>query len=390
MWLSDLRLVLPDRIVARGSLRLEGGRIAEVVEAPVPGGVPCDGAEAFPGFVDMHGDMIETEIEPRPGVDFPLKVALPHLDARLAATGVTTAYAAVSFSRAARDGGPRSFDHTSALIRGLAAARDAMRIDHRIHARFDITFEGAVETIADLVAARSVDLVSLMDHTPGQGQYRDLERHVRQLAARSNVSEDEARRRAEARIAARDRAASGLMDTLRTVSRLCRDHHVPLAGHDDDTADKAALMADLGCAISEFPVTVEAARAARERGMMTAMGAPNAMRGTSYSGNLSAREAHAAGLLDMLASDYHPAAILPAIRTLAGDDGALPATVALASANPARALGLADRGAIAPGLRADLALCEPGGRVVATLVEGVAVHSDGALPLAATEHRRAA
>ena len=145
MWLSDFTLVLPDRIVPGGSVLIENGLITDMKEHCVPGGIAGDGKQLFPGFIDMHGDMIELELEPRVQVDFPMQVALGHLDARLAASGVTTAYAAVSFSRGARDGERRSFDHTCGVIRSLKAAKDAMRVDHRIHARFDITFTDAID-----------------------------------------------------------------------------------------------------------------------------------------------------------------------------------------------------------------------------------------------------
>ena len=142
-------------------------------------------------------------------------------------------------------------------------------------------------------------------------------------------------------------------------------------------------MAEFGAVISEFPTTIEAARAAAETGIFVAMGAPNAMRGISYSGNLSAREAHAAGLLHILASDYHPASALPAILALAQTDpDGLAGAVRLVSANPAQALGLEDRGALVPGRRADLALCQLGDtpRIVATLVAGELAYSAGLVP----------
>ncbi|MEL6206520.1 MAG: alpha-D-ribose 1-methylphosphonate 5-triphosphate diphosphatase [Pseudomonadota bacterium] len=387
MWLSDFTLILPDRIVEHGSLRIEGARIAEIVETPVPGGVsgagPNGALQIFPGFIDMHGDMIEVEIEPRVGVDFPMEIALPHLDARLAASGVTTAYASVSFSRGAKDGDRRSFEHTSRVIREIDALRGTMRVDHRIHARFDITFDNAVGVLADLVHAGRVDLVSLMDHTPGQGQYRNLERHITQVASNQGVSESEARKIVADRIAKRTRPQEVVLANLHAVSELCQSHGVPLASHDDDTVEKAHLMADLGVAISEFPVTMEAAEVAASRGIMAAMGAPNAMRGQSYSGNLSARAAHAKGLLGIIAADYHPGAILPAVRILAETDpGGLPGAAAMATANPARALGLDDRGRLAAGLRADLAIVDPSAaaRVIATFRNGAVIHSAGVLP----------
>lgn len=381
MWLSDAALVLPDRVVPRGALRLEEGRIAEIREAPVAGGVGAEGHTVFAGFVDMHGDMIEQELEPRAGVDFPMAVALNALDARLAAAGVTTAYASVSFSRGVRDGERRSFSHTSGVIRALHAARAAARVDHRIHARFDITFDDAVGVLRGLLDDGQVDLVSLMDHTPGQGQYRNLEVHIRNKAAHHGISETDARQMVSNAIAIRSRPQEVLLSNMRMVARMCRDHGVPLASHDDDTEAKATLMADLGAVIAEFPVTLEAAEVAARRGMMTAMGAPNAMRGESYSGNLSARDAHAAGLLSILATDYHPAAILPAIRALAGDgpDG-LAGAARLASTNPARALGLADRGALAPGLSADLVVVDARDRVAATLRAGETIYANGTLP----------
>lgn len=377
MWLSDLALVLPDRVVSNGALRIENGLIAEISEVPVPGAALCEGLTAFAGFVDMHGDMIEQEIEPRVQVDFPMDVALNALDVRLAAAGVTTAFAAVSFSKGARNGERRSFGHTSDVIRALKQAKGHARVDHRIHARFDITFTEAIAALESLLLDGMVDMVSVMDHTPGQGQYRNLERHIELRAAHYGVSLKEAREMVQAKI---DKAAPAdqILHNLQTVSALCRKAGVALASHDDDTAEKGRLMADLGAVISEFPVTLDAAQAVTERGLMTAMGAPNAMRGQSYSGNLSAREAHAAGLLHILAADYHPAAILPAVRSLsANDPDGLSGAARLASANPARALGLTDRGEIALGKRADLAIADSADRVVMTLRAGQVIYSNG-------------
>ena len=389
MWLSDVAVVLPDRMIECGAVLIEDGKIAEIAERPVSGGVQASGHTLFPGFIDMHGDMIEQELEPRARVDFPIDVALNALDARLAASGVTTAYAAVSFSRGVRDGERRSFDHTSKVIRELHIAKARARVDHRIHARFDITFDNAVGVLGDLLAVGQVDLVSLMDHTPGQGQYRNLEIHIKNRAAHFGVSETKARQMVTTVIAERSRPQDVLLSNMRSVADMCRDNGVALASHDDDTVAKAKLMAELGSVIAEFPVTFEAAEVAIDRGIMTAMGAPNAMRGQSYSGNLSAREAHAAGLLSILAADYHPAAILPAIRILAAQDpGGLPGAARLASANPAKALGLTDRGEIALGKNADLVLVDPDNRVAATLRAGQVIYANGTVDLAHAADRQ--
>ncbi|MEL6522712.1 MAG: alpha-D-ribose 1-methylphosphonate 5-triphosphate diphosphatase [Pseudomonadota bacterium] len=374
MWLSDMKLILADHVIENGSVRVENGVIAEIVEST---GQPS-GFTIFPGFIDMHGDMIELELEPRPRVDFPMEVAVGHLDARLAASGVTTAYAGVSFSRNAKDGDRRSFEHTSGIIRALKENIAGLRVDHRIHARFDMTYTGAIAALEGLLKAGAVDLVSVMDHTPGQGQYRDLEKLVAyRLSSKAGATEDEIRAGIAASIAAAT-ATEQVLENLNNVSRLCKSHGVAMASHDDDTVAKTNLMADIGAVISEFPVSLEAAETAASRGMMIAMGAPNAMRGQSYSGNLSARDAHSAGLLHMLAADYHPGAILPAIRALApADPDGLAGAVRLASVNPARALGLDDRGELALGKRADLFIVDQSDRVVQTISAGDIIFSNG-------------
>ena len=385
MWLSDVKLILADRIIENGALKIENGMIAEITDSP---GQPC-GFTVFPGFIDMHGDMIELELEPRPKVDFPMEVAVGHLDARLAAAGVTTAYAGVSFSRSAKDGERRSFEHTSAIIRALKENIQGLRVDHRIHARFDMTYTDAIAALEGLLVAGAVDLVSVMDHTPGQGQYRNIEKLIG-YRMRGGKSEEEARAEIQTRM---DNAVpvEQLLENLRDVSRLCKAHGVVMASHDDDTVQKAGLMADIGAVISEFPVTLEAAQVAKERGLMIAMGAPNAMRGQSYSGNLSARDAHAMGLLHILAADYHPAAILPAIRALsASDTDGLVGAVRLASKNPAKALGLSDRGEVAVGKRADLVVVDANDRVVQTICDGETIFSNGSGPRFSAQSRVAA
>lgn len=384
MWLSDFRIVRFGDVIERGSLRIEDNRIAEIRHDPVAGGVPGDGLLLMPGFVDMHGDMIERELEPRPRVHMPVEIAFRELDRRLAGAGVVTAYAAVSFNIRAMRGEMRSFEHTAQLIRDLSRTRDKLKVDHKIHARFDITHEMALDALRLLIADDTVDLVSLMDHTPGQGQYRDIERHIDQIAHMHKISLDEARTLVHEKIAERARPEDVLLNTVTEIAGLCDAHGVKLASHDDDTLEKVALMASLKVAISEFPVTIDAAKDAHARGLATAMGAPNALRGKSYSNNLSARDAHAAGVLDILASDYHPSSILPAILMLAETDpDGLAGAVRLATANPARALGLTDRGRTEPGLLADIVIADASGpgHVLTALRGGGTIYSDGSLDL---------
>ena len=381
MWLSNFRIVLADRVIENGAMRVEDGVIAEISDVPVSGAeVEGHGLLLLPGMIDMHGDMIEREIEPRPGVRMPMEMGLRDLDMKLATAGITTAYASLSFAPGSTYGHMRSYDFTSEMIRAVVAARPNLLIDHRVHARFEVTFPAALSVVKELVGEGSVDLVSLCDHTPGQGQYRNLELQAANIAKAKQISIEAAAEQLQQRIRERQATAGDMTATLRAITQYCALHGVPVASHDDDTVEKVELMDQLGANISEFPVTLAAAQEAHKRGMLNAMGAPNALRGQSYSGNLSAREAHEAGVLDLLAADYHPSAMLPAVLVLAKTDpNGLAGAARLTSRNPARALGLEDRGEIRVGLRADLLIASDTGigRVHATLSRGRAVHSDG-------------
>lgn len=379
MWLNNVTLALPDGVIERGALQIEGERIAAIHRHPVAVELPDRqidgrGLTVIPGMIDIHGDMIEQEFEPRPGVQLPIPVAILELDKRLAACGVTTAYASVAFWE------PPSSTYrqrSAALARALTAAiadmRGSLLIDLRVHARYEVSTSVVRPALREALESGAVQLLSLMDHTPGQGQYRDLQR-PNAMMARRFADAGTTSQAADADVAQirRWRSAADLVD-------LARSSGIAIASHDDDTPAKIALMAEMGVTLSEFPVTLEAAATARSYGMMVAMGAPNALRGRSHSGNLSVLEAIQAGCVDMLAADYAPTAMLHAVCTLA-DAGVLPlhAAINLVSAGPAAALGLNDRGRIAVGLRADLAIIDlrRPARVYGTIRGGTPIYWD--------------
>ena len=177
MWLSDLRIVLPDRVLEQGSIRIEDGLITEIIEGSAPGSIPSlRGLIAIPGIIDLHGDMLERDIEPRPGARFPNELGLLELDKRLAASGITTAYAAISFAWKQDD--IRSQENATALINVINDKRADMLVDFRVHARFEVTNPLTAPVLTELLQAKKVDLVSIMDHTPGQGQYGDIDRYI--------------------------------------------------------------------------------------------------------------------------------------------------------------------------------------------------------------------
>ncbi|MDR6815049.1 alpha-D-ribose 1-methylphosphonate 5-triphosphate diphosphatase [Neorhizobium sp. 2083] len=381
MWLGNFTLVLPNEVVDTGSVRIEDGVIAEIRPEPVAGAVIDGGGRLLmPGFVDLHGDMIEREIAPRPNAQMPIDFGIHELDKKLAAAGVTTAYAAVSFATESVYGHVRSLETTSAVIEGINRLRDNLLIDHRVHARYEITNIGAAPTLERLLKADEIDMVSLTDHTPGQGQYNNIAAYIASISERRAITEEMAAEIVRKRIAMRDNPEIEVK--LKDIVSLALAHGLSLASHDDDSVEKVAEMFDLGVTISEFPVTLPAAEEARRRGLWTLMGAPNALRGQSMSGNLSALDAAKAGLLTIIAADYHPAAFVPGIFKLADmAEGGLPAAVAMATGNAARSAGLTDRGEIAIGQRADLVVVEKGDvhRIRATFRAGRFVYSDGTL-----------
>ncbi len=378
MWIDQLALVLPDRVIERGAIRIEDGYIAAIRngDAPQPATIHGAGLLAMPGLVDLHGDMIERELEPRPGSRVPLEIALRELDKRLAATGITTAYAALSFAEWAKKEGDsatlRFEEAVRQMIHEINVLRPTLLTDFRIHARFEITFPNAVPILEELIAEGQLDMVSLMDHTPGQGQYRDLESYISYMARWLNVD------RRDVETSARElmEGQAQALQNLRAVGNFARNHSLTLASHDDDTVAKVALMAEVGATFSEFPITLEAAQAAKAAGMWVAMGGPNALRGASHSGNMSAKSVLQAGLLDILMTDYYPAAMLQAAFAWVNAGLlTLPAAAKLVADNPARAAGLHDRGRLVEGMRADLLLLKLDSlkrfpKIIATLRNG--------------------
>jgi len=385
MWLSNLQIVLPDRVLERGSLFIEDGCIADVVAGPAPSAesaavLNADSLIAIPGIVDLHGDMLEREIEPRPAARFPTDMALLELDKRLAAAGVTTAFAAVGFwGYETNKKKMRSEERAREIVNTVNDMRDTLLADFYVHARYEITTPSVASALSELIAEGRVHLVSLMNHTPGQGQYRDFDRYFDFIAKWRNVPREAVEAEFQKRMARVERVADRMWPVAGQIAGQATERGIPLASHDDDTADKVAQVIRLGATISEFPVTLEAAREAQRYGLRTIMGAPNALRGGSHSGNLSALEAIEAGVVDVLASDYHPGSLLHAALALAETDTMpLHEAVKLISQNPAAAVGLDDRGSIEVGRSADLVLVEMGERprVRGTLRRGLPIYWD--------------
>jgi alpha-D-ribose 1-methylphosphonate 5-triphosphate diphosphatase len=361
MVVGDARIVLRDRVIEHGWLVVSGGRIAEVGEGAAPrGATSFEGDMLIPGLVELHTDHLETHIQPRPKVHWPIDAALQAYDLQIAGSGITTVYDCL---RVGVDGdnedvaGDRVIAVAEAL--GRAGAAGALRVEHHTHLRCEVCSSDVIEALDNFLARCPARLISIMDHTPGQRQFRDLEKLRTYYRGKLSMSESELDVFFAKRIALHEANSDR---HRRAIVERARKAGIKIASHDDTTLEHVAESLGDGVAIAEFPTTAEAARASAEGGIAVMMGAPNIIRGGSHSGNVAAIELARAGTLDVLSSDYVPASLLHAAfelpRLVAGFS--LPAAIATVTANPATAAGLDDRGVIEAGRRADLVRVQRG------------------------------
>ncbi len=368
---ENARIVTPTA-VERGCLVVEGSRIAAIspddpqVEASKR--VDAGGKYLLPGLVDLHGDDIERHVFPRSEARVPTAAALGTCDRANLSAGITTKFHAVAFEETPTEN--RSLHLARELHQEIAAAESLLG-RHHFHARCEVSDPDCVDAVTDAIADDGVSLVSLMNHVPGDGQFDDVDEFERRYADGSgdwNV---------QSFADHRDCDESVLRERTGRLTKRAADAGIPVASHDDDCPATVDRMSRHSVAISEFPVTMAAAERATELGLVTAMGAPNLVRGGSLWGNLDARAAAENGVLDVLCSDYHPKSLLEAVFVDTGEP--LPERVARATSAPADAVGLNDRGRIVPGARADLLLVDtdPRPTVSHAFVDGQEVYRVG-------------
>ncbi len=358
------RVLLPEG-EAVADLCLEDGVIGAIDGAARGMRLDASGLLVLPGIVDIHGDAFERQIQPRPGVDFPMPLALRDTEAQLLANGITTAFHGVTLSW---EPGLRSLATWRALLDALGAREFVC--DMRVHLRWEAFNLDALDVALADIAAGRVHLLAFNDHTPS------ILRKMRDPVAGAKFSERagmtlDAFREVAARVAA---FAPEVPAALDRIGAAAREAGIAIASHDDDTIAARDGFRARGARICEFPMAEEVARAARAAGDAVVMGSPNVVRGRSHLGWASAARLAEAGICTVLSSDYYYPAMLQAALILAGPMG-LTAAWSLVAGAPARAAGLGDRGRIAEGLRADVVVVEPTARrVVATIAGGALAH----------------
>ncbi len=327
------------------------GRSVETIDA--------NGGYVTAGFIDLHSDYIEHMAAPRPTSLMDFNLSLRETEKQLIAHGITTMFHSLSICKTwdfdhkpIRD--PENAKKFIELIHESHGRKHLVR--HRFHARFEIDNFDELDSMQDYIAQKKVHLVSFMDHTPGQGQYRNLEMYRHTVKGYKNLS-DEAIDLIIMKQQSKEKITANKIEAL---AELANSHGIAVASHDDDTMEKLEYVQSFGTTISEFPITMEIAQHAHLLGLHTIAGAPNVLLGGSHSGNLNASEAIKQGYIDILCSDYYPAAMLHAIFTLHEKHGLdLVELFRLVTIAPARAVHMDEQiGSIAPGKKADVLIIE--------------------------------
>lgn len=322
------------------------------------------------GIVDLHSDAIEKEIEPRHGATFPVELAVAELDKKLSMAGVTTMFHAIGFEENPKK--KRSLYLAQHQIEEIYKANEKhLGVDNFIHARFELSATDAVEPIKELIDLGMIKLLSLMDHSPGQGQFKTLEKFKTYYSNYYGLNDDEVQDVVNKKLNKDE-------DKINDLINYAKKHNMTLLSHDDDCKEKLQGLLDIGVKISEFPLDLEVAKFAVEKGIATGMGAPNIVRGGSQSGNIAAIELVREGVCKYLCSDYHPTSMLQAVYRMR-EDANLPLEkgFAMVTSTPATYANLDDRGVIAEGKRADVIVVDDTNipKVVLTIKDGESIYN---------------
>ena len=351
--LANATIVL-EKGTLHGGLIIRNGHIDEIFEgAGVPrGAVDFQGDYLIPGLIELHTDNLERHIQPRPRVDWPHADAILAHDGELASVGITTVFDAMRVG-SIPNGRGRYLKYARNLASELWELREAgaLRINHYLHLRAEVCSETLIDEMDEFGPEDRVGIVSLMDHTPGQRQFRDVSKLKAYMQGKHSLNDAEFDDHISQLKILRDTHGDKHEEM---AVRSAKRYGAVLASHDDTTADHVAVSAAHGIRLAEFPTTVEAARACHDHGIKVMMGAPNLIRGGSHSGNVAAHELAELGYLDIISSDYVPSALMTSAFLLADIWDDLPRAIATVTATPAKAAGLTDRGCITKGLYADL------------------------------------
>ena len=351
---SNARIITPNHIL-EGQLCCKDNLIANITSnsAEHKQSIDCQGDFLAPGLIELHTDNLEGHLQPRPGVHWPRRAAILAHDAELVGVGITTVLDALRVGSivSRKDGDYIPYAREVATEIQSMSKLGVLKARHHLHLRAEICSETLIDEIGSFDENDDVRMISMMDHTPGQRQFRNLDKFREYLQGKHGMSPAEV-----------DAHFQGLYDLqskvgephARAIAEHAKTYNVPLASHDDATKDDVIASITAGATLAEFPTTIEAATLCREANQSIIMGAPNLIRGGSHSGNVAAHDLADLDMLDILSSDYVPASLLMSAWKLSQQLGDIPKAMRTVTFNPASALGLNDRGALEEGRKADL------------------------------------
>lgn len=354
------KIITPEGILESNDLLIKDAKIKKIIPSDEKVDFEFEiydakGGFITPGFIDIHSDYIEHLAAPRPTSLMDLSLSLHEAERELITHGITTMYHSLSFyNGGAFDIKPiRKQENIRKFVELIHNTHNNEHlIRHRFHARYEVENLELIDELISYIKNKKVHLVSFMDHTPGQGQYRDLEIFKETLKGYGSITDE----KIEETIKQSQNSEKISLEKIKEISNLVKDNNLALASHDDDTKDKIDLVKSFGTEISEFPITMEVAKYAIKKGMHTVAGAPNILLGGSHSGNLCATSAILEDAIDILCSDYYPSSLIHAIFLL-NKKHSLPLhkMVNLVTINPAKAVKIdSDYGSIEEGKIADI------------------------------------
>ncbi len=350
---KNARIILKDEVIL-GSVSVSKGIIDSIDQGMTSSkaGIDFEGDYLMPGMVEMHTDNFERHLMPRPKVSWAEIPALLAHDAEIASAGITTVFDALGVGDADTDNvrGKGWEDVLTALA--ICDAQDLLRAEHHIHVRCELPAPNTVELFKPFIGHPKLSLISLMDHTPGQRQWEDVEKARTYYTGKKGWSQAKFEHQVEHAFKLQEMYCA---PHRKYFVEFCQANDIHLASHDDTTIEHVKQAHAEGASMSEFPTTMHAAQTAHDLGLLNVMGGPNVVRGGSHSGNVAASELARHDLLDIISSDYVPGSLISAVSRLVNDEIlSLPKAISTVTYNPARATGLSDRGLIKQGLRADI------------------------------------
>ncbi len=368
--LTNGKIILKDKILDGHVLIINNEKIEKIIPSEEFSAgedveiIDCKDKYISPGIIDIHSDYIENIVSPRPTTMMDFEFALRETERILVTSGITTMYHSISLN-SLNNNSKKKVRHSENVLNLVEEINELDKKPHiihnRVHIRYEISCIELIDEILRLISENKIHLFSLMDHTPGQGQYRNIEvyKEIKQ-SYNESLSESDIEREIDQMI----KSPKLLIEDMKRLTDACKENNITVASHDDDSIEKLSFNENLGVKISEFPLTIEIAKEARNKGFFTVAGAPNLLLGKSHSGNLSAKDGIKHGTISIISSDYYPSSMLYSLfKTSEELDIPLYEMFNMVTYNPAKAVGISDLyGSIEVGKNADIIVIESFGK----------------------------